>query len=29
MDGSGTDYGLSQTIAVGDLSEEGLQLYAN
>ena len=28
MDGSGTDYGPSQTITVGDLSEEGLQLYA-
>lgn len=28
MDGSGTNYGPSQTIAVGDLSEEGLQLYA-
>ncbi|MBQ6414520.1 InlB B-repeat-containing protein [Candidatus Saccharibacteria bacterium] len=29
MDGLGTNYGLSQTITVGDLSEEGLQLYAN
>ena len=28
IDGTGTDYGPSQTIAVGDLSEEGLQLYA-
>ena len=28
MDGTGTDYGPSQTITVGDLSEEGLQLYA-
>ncbi len=29
MDGTGTNYGPSQTITVGDLSEEGLQLYAN
>lgn len=29
MDGLGTNYGPSQTIIVGDLSEEGLQLYAN
>lgn len=28
MDGMGTNYGPSQTITVGDLSEEGLQLYA-
>ena len=28
MDGTGTNYGPSQTITVGDLSEEGLQLYA-
>ena len=28
IDGSGTNYGPSQTITVGDLSEEGLQLYA-
>ncbi|MBQ3432701.1 InlB B-repeat-containing protein, partial [Candidatus Saccharibacteria bacterium] len=28
MDGLGTNYGPSQTITVGDLSEEGLQLYA-
>lgn len=28
MDGTGTTYGPSQTITVGDLSEEGLQLYA-
>ena len=28
LDGTGTTYGPSQTIAVGDLSEEGLQLYA-
>ena len=29
IDGGGTNYGPSQTITVGDLSEEGLQLYAN
>lgn len=29
IDGTGTNYGPSQTITVGDLSEEGLQLYAN
>ena len=29
IDGRGTNYGPSQTITVGDLSEEGLQLYAN
>ena len=28
IDGTGTNYGPSQTITVGDLSEEGLQLYA-
>lgn len=28
MDGLGTNYGPSQTITLGDLSEEGLQLYA-
>ena len=28
IDGTGTDYGPSQTITVGDLSAEGLQLYA-
>ncbi len=29
IDGTGTNYGPSQTITVGDLSTEGLQLYAN
>ena len=29
IDGTGTNYGPSQTITVGDLSVEGLQLYAN
>lgn len=28
IDGSGTDYGPNQTITTGDLSVEGLQLYA-
>ena len=28
-DGSGTDYGPSQAITTGDLSAEGIQLYAN
>ena len=28
IDGTGTNYGPSQTITVGNLSEEGLQLYA-
>lgn len=28
-DGGGTNYGPSQTITTGDLSEEGLRLYAN
>ena len=28
IDGSGTNYGPSQTITVGDLTTEGLQLYA-
>ena len=28
IDGSGTTYGPSQTITTGDLSQEGLQLYA-
>ena len=29
IDGTGTSYGPSQTITVGDLTEEGLQLYAS
>ena len=28
LDGTGTNYGPNQTITTGDLSEEGLQLYA-